>query len=268
MPTIVAGEVTLHYEESGRGAPVVLIPGTGARGRTWWLHQVPALVAAGYRAITLDNRGAGRSGPVGPSLTVADLVADAAALIEEVAGGPCRLVGTSMGSLIIQELLLVRPELASRAVLIASRARPDPMSLALAAAERQLADSGVKLPRAYDAATRALQNLSPRTLADPAVVQDWLDILELSPTTWNDPGLRAQMDAALDTDRRPAYAGIGVPALVLSFADDLVAPPARGRELAAAIPGAVYEEIAGAGHYGYLERPEAVNEAILRFLAA
>lgn len=261
MPSIVAGGVTLHYEESGSGSPVLLVPGTGARGRTWSLHQVPALVAAGYRVITPDHRDAR------PGLTLADLVADTAALIERVAGGPCRLVGTSMGSLIIQELLLVRPELAVRAVLLASRARPDPLSRALAAAERELADSGVSLPPVYDAVVRALQNLSPQTLADPDEAQDWLDILEMSPTAWKDPGLRAQMDITVDTDRRSAYANIGVPTLVLSFADDLVAPPARGRELAAAIPGAAYEEIPGTGHFGYLERPEAVNDAILRFLA-
>ena len=268
MPSIVADGVTLHYEEAGRGEPVLLLPGSGSRGRTWLLHQVPALVDAGYRAITLDNRGAGKSGPARPGLTVGDLVADTAAVIEQVAGGPCRLVGTSMGAFVVQELLLVRPQLASRAVLMASRARPDAMSLAMAAAERELADSGAALPPAYDAVQRALQNLSPRTLADPDEVQDWLDILEMSPTDWTDPGQRAQLDVTLDGDRRAAYATITVPTLVMSFADDLLAPPVRGRELAEAIPSAVYTEIADAGHYGYLERPEAVNQAMLRFLAA
>jgi len=267
MPSIVAGGVTLHYEEAGQGPPVLLLPGSGARGRTWSLHQVPALVAAGYRTIALDNRGAGKSGPAAPGLTAGDLVADTIAVIERVAGGPCRLVGTSMGAYIAQELLLVRPELATRAVLMASRARPDPMSRALAAADRELADSGTVLPPAYDAASRALQNLSPSTLADPEAAQDWLDILEMSPTDWTDPGLRAQIDVAMDTDRRSAYARIAVPTLVISFAHDLVAPPVRGRELAEAIPSASYTQIPDAGHYGYLEQPEAVNEALLGFLA-
>ena len=268
MPSIVADGVTLHYEESGHGTPVLLLPGSGARGRTWSLYQVPALVAAGCRVIALDNRGAGKSGPAEPGLTVGDLVADTVAVIEQVLGGPCRLVGTSMGAFIAQELLLVRPELVSRAVLMASRARPDAMSLAVAAAERQLADSGTVLPPAYDVVNRALQNLSPRTLADPEAAQDWLDILEVSPTDWSDPGQRAHIDITVDSDRRAAYARIAVPTLVMSFADDLVAQPVRGRELAEAIPGAVYTEIPDAGHFGYLERPEAVNEALLRFLAA
>jgi pimeloyl-ACP methyl ester carboxylesterase len=265
MPAIGVGDITVHYEESGSGAPVLLIPGAAARGRTWRLHQVPALVRAGYRTITVDNRGTGASGPAGPGLTVADLVADAVAVIERVAGGPCRLIGTSLGAYVVQELLLTRPDLAHQAVLMASRARPDAMSLALAAAERAMAGAG-PVPPEYDAVNRALQNLSPRTLQDPENIQDWLDILEMSPTDWSDEALRAQLAVTVDTDRRAAYGAIGTPTLVVSFADDLIAPPVRGRELAAAIAGARYAQIADAGHYGYLEQPEAVNGAVLEFL--
>jgi pimeloyl-ACP methyl ester carboxylesterase len=141
------------------------------------------------------------------------------------------------------------------------------MSQAMAAAERAMADSGVVLPPGYDAVNRALQNLSPRTLEDPQTAQDWLDILEMSPTDWADQDQRPQLDVAVDTDRRAAYGRIGVPCLVMSFADDLIAPPARGRELAAAIPGASYTQIPDAGHYGFLERPGAVNDAVLKFFA-
>lgn len=265
MPAIGVGDVTLHYEESGRGAPVLLIPGSAARGRTWVLHQVPALVGAGYRTITLDNRGVGGSSPAGPGLKIGDLVADTVAVIERVAGGPCRLIGTSMGAYVVQELLLTRPELVSQAVLMASRARPDTMSLAMAAADRAMAAAGVELPAEYDAVNRALQNLSPRTLADPESAQEWLDIMETYPTDWADPAQHAHLGVVLDTDRRPAYRGIRVPTLVLSFADDLVAPEARGRELADTIPEARYVRIADAGHYGYLEQPAAINDAILGF---
>ena len=265
MPAVEIGEVTLHYDETGHGDPVLLIPGTGARGRTWALHQVPALVAAGYRAITLDNRGAGLSAPAKPGLTVADLVADTAAVIERVAAGPCRLIGSSMGAQIVQELLVARPELARQAVLMASRARPDAFSLAFAAAERAYYDSGVSLPADYDAVNRALQNLSPATLQDDEAVRDWLDVFEFAPPARADPGQRAQLDVVVDADRRPAYRGISTPVLVISFADDRLAPPARGRELASTIPGARYAEIAKAGHYGYLEQPEAVNAEILAF---
>jgi pimeloyl-ACP methyl ester carboxylesterase len=256
--------VTLHYEESGRGEPVLLLPGTGARGRSWWLHQVPALVGAGFRAITPDNRGAGDSDPPPAGMTIDDLVADAAGLIERLCDGPCRLIGSSMGAHIVQELVLARPELARQAVLMASRGRADAMSRAQARADRALYDDGVDLPAAYDAVTRAMQGLSPHTLADEQKAQDWLDLLEMS-GGGIDAGVRAQLGVDLDVDRLTAYRAIRVPTLVIGFADDLIAPPYRGRELADAIPGAAYAEIPAAGHYGYLEQPGAVNAAILRF---
>jgi pimeloyl-ACP methyl ester carboxylesterase len=268
MPFVNVGAATLHYEESGSGDAVVLVPGTAARGRTWRLHQVPALVAAGYRAITVDNRGVAPSDPAKPGLTVEDLVADTAGLVERLVGGACRLVGSSMGAHIVQELLLARPDLATQAVLMASRGRPDALSRALAAGELALYDERVQLPAAYDAAVRALQNLSPRTLQDEQAVQDWLDIFELSAPDVTDTAVRPQLDISLHTDRLDAYRRIATPTLVIAFADDLVAPAVRGRELAAAIPGARYAEIRDAGHYGYLEQPDAVNAAMLEFFAA
>ncbi len=57
-----------------------------------------------------------------------------------------------------------------------------------------------------------------------------------------------------------------MPCQVIAFADDLVTPPHLGREVADAIPGAVFELIEGCGHYGYLEDPAAVNKAVVQFL--
>lgn len=268
MPFVTVGAVRLQYEDSGSGDAVVLVAGTAAAGRTWRLHQVPALVAAGYRAITFDHRGIAPSDPAKPGLTVDDLVADTVGLVERLVGGPCRLVGSSMGAYVVQELLVSRPDLATQAVLMAGRGRPDAFSRALAAAERALYDERVQLPAGYDAAVRAMQNLSPRTLQDEQAVQDWLDIFEMAAPDVTDAAVRPQLDVDVDTDRLRVYRRISTPTLVMSFADDVVAPPVRGRELAAAIPGARYAEIRDAGHYGYLEQPDAVNAAVLDFFAA
>jgi len=54
---------------------------------------------------------------------------------------------------------------------------------------------------------------------------------------------------------------------VIGFADDLVLPPHLGAEVASAIPNGRYLEIADTGHLGFLERPDAVNAAILDFFA-
>jgi pimeloyl-ACP methyl ester carboxylesterase len=262
MPLIDLDGTRLSYQDTGTGPAVLLLAGTGARGRTWHLHQVPALVAAGYRVVTPDTRGIAPS-DVPERVTMADLVADAAGLIERLGLTPCRVAGSSMGARVAAELCLQRPELVDRAVLMATFGRPHSFQTAMTEAEETLRASGQRLPDAYLAVVRALQNLSPRTLADDRSARDWLDVFQL-PGFASGVGSRLELDENID--RLDAYRKIVVPCLVLGFADDLIAPAVGGREVAAAIPGARYAEIPGAGHYGYLERPGPVNTELLTFL--
>ncbi|MFC7468893.1 alpha/beta fold hydrolase [Actinomadura keratinilytica] len=104
------------------------------------------------------------------------------------------------------------------------------------------------------------------TLRSEKEIQDWLDIFEMAPLS-GAPGHRAQLGIDMTADRLPAYRRIATPCLVVGFADDLILPPHLGREVADAIPGARYVEVADAGHYGYLERPDQVNNALLDFFA-
>ena len=68
-------------------------------------------------------------------------------------------------------------------------------------------------------------------------------------------------------NRLPAYRSIAAEVLVIGFADDVITPPALGREVGEAIPRGRYVQIANAGHLGFLERPEQVNAAMLDFFA-
>src|SRR5688572_22810475 len=123
MPEATVNGVRLAYEVHGEGEPVLLICGTGQPAFSWTLHQVPALTAAGYQVVTFDNRGVAPSEePEGP-YTVEGMADDAAALIEHLGIGPCRVAGYSLGALIAQELALARPELVRSAVLMATMGR-------------------------------------------------------------------------------------------------------------------------------------------------
>src|SRR5262245_14905236 len=55
-----SGSIDLYYEDHGAGKPVVLIHGWPLSGASWE-KQLPALLGAGYRVITYDRRGFGRS---------------------------------------------------------------------------------------------------------------------------------------------------------------------------------------------------------------
>jgi len=257
--------VNLAYDDRGRGDPVLFIAGRGGAGRTWHLHQVPEFLRAGYRCITFDNRGIGATENA-DGFTPDTMVADTAALIEKLNLAPVHIVAVSMGAFIAQELMVARPELVRSAVLMATRGRHDRTRDFFRGAELELAEAGVELPPSYDAKVRLLESFSPRTLNDDVAVRDWIDMFTMWPTKPT-PGLRTQLAIAPEGNRLPAYRSITAPALVIGFQDDVVLPAHLGREVADAIPNGRYLEIPHTGHLGFIERPQVVNAAALKFFA-
>jgi pimeloyl-ACP methyl ester carboxylesterase len=263
MPRAVVNGINLSYDDYGSGDPVVLITGSGVTGKMWTPHQVPALTAAGFRVITVDNRGMLPSDLCAEGFTLDDMVADTVGLINLLGIGPCRAVGFSLGALILQELLLTHPDLITQAVLSATRGRSDALHAAMSAGESELLESGVILPPKYAAVVHARQFLSPATQIDESKVRDWLDIFEMSlvPSSAN----RYQHGLELVDNRLEEYRKIRSECLVIGFQDDLIAPPAFCRELVDYIPGSRYEELADCGHYGYLEQPDRINSLIVEY---
>jgi pimeloyl-ACP methyl ester carboxylesterase len=256
---------TLAFDDHGVGEPVLFIAGSGGPGRTWHVHQVPAFTAAGYRAVTFDNRGIGATENA-DGFTTETMVADTAALIERLGLAPTNIVAASMGAYIAQELMLARPELVKRAALIATRGRHDCTRKLFHRAEAELAAAGIELPAAYQAKVRLVENFSPTTLNDDHAVADWIDMFTFWPVKQT-PGVDSQRDIAPDENRLPAYRSITAPVLVIGFSDDVLVPPHLAKEVADAIPNGRYLEIPDAGHLGFLERPDAVNAAVLQFFA-
>ena len=78
---------------------------------------------------------------------------------------------------------------------------------------------------------------------------------------------RSQHGLELIGNRLEEYRKIRPECLVIAFRDDLIAPPVLCREVADHIPGCRYEEIAGCGHYGYLEQPEKANRLLIDYFA-
>ncbi|MFB4285744.1 MULTISPECIES: alpha/beta fold hydrolase [unclassified Nonomuraea] len=266
MPYANVNGVRLGYEVHGAGDPVLLVMGAGGLGRTWHIHQVPALVSAGYRVITFDNRGLPANGPCPGEFGLDDMVADTISLLDTLGIARCHAVGVSLGSMILQEVALARPGLLSRCVLLATRGRTDAFRAAIVAAELDLLERGLSLPGPTSGVLRALLNLSPATLDDPARVRDWLDVFEMSAPAAG-PGIRSQLLATLIPDRLEELSKIETAGLVVAFEHDRLTPPRLGREVADRIPGCEYAMVPDTGHYGHLESPKTVNAHILDFLS-
>jgi pimeloyl-ACP methyl ester carboxylesterase len=116
MPGI---EAQLHVVESGKGEPVVLLHGFPEFSYCW-RHQLPALSAAGFRAIAPDLRGYNLSDrPLGVrNYRANELVADIAALIRILPSEKAHVVGHDWGGVLAWRLAAQHPELVQKLVVL------------------------------------------------------------------------------------------------------------------------------------------------------
>lgn len=267
MITANINGIRIAYEDTGgSGDTVLLVMGTGSPARVWEVHQVPALKAAGFRVVSMNNRGIPPTDECPGGFTMDDMVNDVVGLIEHLGCDNVSLIGTSLGARIVVEAALARPDLLSRVIALAAHARLDPVQQAMTRGEIELAEQACPPPADYRAAVMALQYLSPATLRDEGQAQDWLDMFAFDDGRIS-AGHKAQLQISqMLGDRRSAYRNICVPMLVVGFSDDAAIPPRLCREVADVVRGAEYVEIADAGHFGYLEKPAEANRLIIDYL--
>ena len=101
MPYVTVGKensasIELYYEDHGSGQPVVLIHGYPLSGASWE-KQVPALLNAGYRVITYDRRGFGKSSQPTDGYNYDTFAEDLRKLVAHLGLQDVALVGFSMG---------------------------------------------------------------------------------------------------------------------------------------------------------------------------
>ena len=261
MPSVMSGDASIHYETMGSGSPILLLAGLGGVGRSWG-PQVE-LFAKNHLVILPDHRGTGQSTMTTQGQTIEQHAVDMAALIRQVDVGLVHVVGSSTGGAIAQVLALDHAELVKSAAITSSWARTDAYFRAQFVLRRQLiADSG------FEAATRAnaLFLFDPNFHRDhPDRIAAWAKAVSATPFDLDIALARFAMIEAHDQLDR--LGGIRRPVLVLVGKSDFCTPPYFSLEMAARIPGAVLEEVAG-GHFVYLERPEVFHAHVERFIRA
>jgi non-heme chloroperoxidase len=99
MPYITKNDnqnVELYYEDFGSGQPLILIHGWPLSGKSWEM-QIPVLLDLGYRVITYDRRGFGKSSPTADGYDYDSLAKDLHELISQLELKNVILFGFSMG---------------------------------------------------------------------------------------------------------------------------------------------------------------------------
>lgn len=173
------------------------------------------------------------------------------------------LAGLSMGGYIALELQRQAPDRVTRLALLDTAARADnDEQRAKRAAFIDLADRG----RFMGVTDQLLPLLVHRDrLADAALVAT---VKTMARNVGKAAFVRQERAIMSRIDSRPHLGAIRVPTLVLCGRDDALTPIDRHEEMASMIPGAKLEIVERCGHLATLEQPDAVNDALRRWLSA
>ena len=108
---VTTGRIRIHLAEAGSGPAVLFIHGFP---ESWysWRHQLPAMAAAGYRAVAIDVRGYGRSSAPGlvEDYRMTCHVADNLAVLDQLGLESAVIVGHDWGAPIAWHSALLRPD--------------------------------------------------------------------------------------------------------------------------------------------------------------
>ncbi len=266
MPQAKVRDVNLHYDEHGRGDPLMMIMGLGASSAAWDPELVADL-AKSFRVITFDNRGTGQSDKPDIPYSIEMFADDAAGLLDHLHIPTAHIFGVSMGGMISQELALRHAPHTHTLTLGCTTAGgknsvpPPPESLKVLTAPREGVSPEDIIRRGwplgytpeYIASHRAeLEASISRLLKHPTPPFAFQRQLEGTYTlqTW---------------DRLPQ---IKAPTLVITGAKDVLIPAKNSELIASRIPGAKLHLIPNAGHSFMSEAREEFARVFVPFAKA
>ncbi|HEX4517977.1 MAG TPA: alpha/beta hydrolase [Gaiellaceae bacterium] len=234
------GGVRTWYDERGSGEPLVLLHpgGAGVDSRAFG----PNLdgLSSRFRTFTPERRAHGRTPDVEGPISFELMAADTIGFLEQVVGGPARILGVSDGAIVGLLVALRRPDLVTRLVFAAGVFHHDGWWPQVIGSDGE--------PPEFLAASYA--ELSPDGAPHYRVVVDKL------------AGMH-RIEPTLTTDD---LAGIPCRTLVMLGDDDEVVLE-HGIALYRALPDAELAVVPGTSHGLLVEKPELCNTMILDFLA-
>ncbi|PPF24336.1 alpha/beta hydrolase [Rathayibacter tritici] len=265
-------DTDLHVDDTGgSGRPVVLIHGWPLSGESW-KEQVPAFVAAGYRVVTYDRRGFGRSDKPLTGYDYDTLTEDLHTLLTELDLQDVTLVGFSMGGGEVARYFTTYGAERLHSVVFASAVPPYLMKtddnpdgpLEKAQAAQMTAGLTKSEDDFYDQFTTDFFSVDGVLKVTQEQRQEALALAKQS----SKHAALACMTAFATTDFREDLPNVSVPTLVIHGDGDATVPfEGSGARTHAAIPGSELHVVNGAPHGVTVSHPEEWNRVVLEFLA-
>jgi pimeloyl-ACP methyl ester carboxylesterase len=233
-------------EASSEGLPTVLVAGLNCSARLY-AEQIPVLWQYGP-VIVADHR---RD----------DTMAAMARRVLASAPPRFALVGLSMGGYLAFEILRQAAGRVAKLALLDTGARADtPERTAARRPLIALARNG----RFAEIFASQYPTLVHASRHDDAALM--AAVRAMNEETGPEAYLRQQAAIISRPDSRPGLAAIACPTLVLVGDSDEPTPPELAEEMADGIPGAKLVVVPECGHLSTLERPEAVNKALVELI--
>ncbi|WP_028281390.1 alpha/beta hydrolase [Arthrobacter sp. H5] len=265
-------DTNLHVDDTGGpGRPVVLVHGWPLSGEAW-TEQVPALQQAGYRVVTYDRRGFGRSDKPKGVYNYDTLAEDLHALLQELDLNDVTVVGFSMGGGEVARYFSLYGAERLRSVVFASAVPPYLMQtadnpdgpLTNSAAEEMTAGLTKDEDSFYDQFTTDFFSASGVLKVTEEQRQEALALCKQT----DKKAALACLEAFATTDFRADLPKVTLPALILhGDADGTVPFEGSGERTHAALPGSELHVIKGAPHGCNVSHAEEWNRTLLDFLA-
>jgi aminoacrylate hydrolase len=260
MPKASIGDAEIYYEESGRGEPLLLVPGLSGQG-SFWNPQV-ADFARDFRVVIHDHRGAGQSTHSRITYSVEQMADDVLRLMDVLRIDAAHFVGHSTGGAIGQVIATEHPRRLKSLVLSATWAGPDPYFRRVFESRKEVLQTlGLE---AYLRAS-ALFLMSPAWISanDQALTEQHRAALAAAAPI---EVMTSRIDAIVRHDRRARLGEIRLPTLVIVAQDDMITPRFYSDELASRVPGAKLVVLDGGGHFAPVAAADSYNRAVGGFL--
>jgi 3-oxoadipate enol-lactonase len=259
MPKAGAGGIELYYESAGDGEPLLLIQGMSGTHVAWGEPFRSALEAE-FDCVVFDNRGVGLSGDVSEPFTIAEMAADAAALLDALGIESAHVLGISMGGMIAQELALAQPDRLHSLTLGCSYCGGPGSQLMDPTDFQGLAEAMASGDQ--DRVFRAMYelNLSPGFRAEESRFPEFVAMAAAAPVPRQTVELQLQAIIGHDTSAR--LPGLSLPTLVIHGTVDRVLGYPNGPLIASLIPAAKLETLDEVGHMFWWEQPARAAELI------
>jgi len=247
----------LHYViEGAADKPVLVMSNSLGTTLDMWGPQMAALTAH-YRVLRYDTRGHGRSALPSSSFGMRELAEDVIAIMDHAGIERAHFCGLSMGGMTGMYLARHHAGRFGRFVLANTAALIGPESVW---------NTRIETVR-RDGMAAIVNGVLARWFTDHYVLtrRDEYEPVRRMLTGTSAEGYVANCAAVRDADLRGLLPGVQAPVLVIAGEQDLATTAAQGQEVARAIPGAEYLELAAA-HLSNWELPEAFRNAVIGFL--